>query len=444
MSRRKRKSGVSALESATIASLSHDGRGVARGLGSTVFIEGALPGEEVTFRRVEHHRNYDIGVVESILQPSPHRVIPRCPHFGICGGCVLQHLDPTAQVAHKQQQLVDNLLRIGKVEIERLAEPLLGPQWGYRHKARLGVRYVRKRGEVLIGFRERRSNFLTLTRECPVLHSSVGERINDLTQLIDSLDGREAIAQIEMAADEQQTALALRNLAPLSLADRHRLTEFAMQYHLAILEQPGNQGTIAPIWPTSVDLAYLLPDYQLRLAFQAGDFTQVNPAINRAMVAQAMAWLEPQAGETIVDLFCGIGNFTLPIARLGATVVGVEGSRDLVDRATANGAANQLDQATFHVADLSSDVTQAAWWPSQINKVVLDPSRDGASGVIPAILQRRPQRILYISCNPATLARDAGLLAAGGYQLRRGGIMDMFPHTAHIESMALFEPERSR
>lgn len=425
-----------------IQDLSHDGRGVARLDEKTIFVEGALPGEDVSAELVQKRRTFDVAVATEIHSASPDRVEPRCPHFGVCGGCVLQHLKPERQIEVKQKVLEDNFQRLGKVEAEQMVEPLRGPHWGYRRKARLGVRHVPKKERVLVGFRERRKPFLAVLDECPVLHPSVGERLVELGKLIQGLTLIEQIPQIEVAVDEEQTALVFRNLAPLTEGDAEQLKAFAEQYDFRIYLQSGGPDTITPLWPEHIELHYSLPDYGLRLNFEPSDFTQVNVDINRAMIRQALDWLQVGKDERVLDLFCGLGNFTLPLASICRDVVGVEGSEELVTRARANARLNGLENVEFHVADLSAELKDMPWWQGGFDKVLIDPSREGAEQTLEHVAELGVGRIVYVSCNPSTLARDAGILVnEHGYRLVKAGVMDMFPHTAHVESMALFLKE---
>ena len=422
-----------------IDDLSHDGRGVAHLDGKTVFIEGALKGEEVSFVYVEKKRHYDVGVVQEVHHAAAERVEPRCAVFGICGGCALQHMDAQAQILAKQTVLLENFSRIGKVTAAKVLPPLTGPHWGYRRKARLGVRYVEKKGKVLIGFREKRKPYIAEMSRCEVLHPSVGERLELLATMIDSLQARDRIAQIEVAVDDENSALVLRNLSPLEKADREKLIAFAQQEGYCLFLQPGGPDTVSPLWPEQIQLRYSLPDYDVHFDFSPTGFTQVNTDINRKMVPYAIEMLQVQADERVLDLFCGLGNFTLPLARLAREVVGVEGSEELVQLARANAERNGLNNVSFHVADLAKEVELLPWWKDGFDKVLLDPARDGAMEAIPHIAKLGVKRIVYVSCNPATLARDAGLLVNEcGYTLEQAGVMDMFPHTAHVESIALF------
>ncbi|HEM47634.1 MAG TPA: 23S rRNA (uracil(1939)-C(5))-methyltransferase RlmD, partial [Alphaproteobacteria bacterium] len=332
---------------ARIESLSHDGRGVARLDGKTVFVDGALPGERVLLRYRRRRRSFDEAQVVEVLQPSPHRCVPKCPHFGVCGGCSLQHLDPQAQIESKQQVLLDNLERLGGVAPDAVLPPLTGPVWGYRRKARLGVKYVRKKGRVLVGFRERHSSFVAELQRCEVLHPSVGERIADLAALIAGLEARERIAQIEVAVSDAATALVLRNLDPLSEADRERVRAFGHAHGLQMWLQPSGPDSAHSLDSDDPALTYELPDQQVTLAFRPTDFTQINAAINGATVARALQLLEP-SGERVLDLYCGLGNFTLPLARHAARVVGVEGDQSLIERARANADRNGIANAEFH------------------------------------------------------------------------------------------------
>jgi 23S rRNA (uracil1939-C5)-methyltransferase len=423
----------------TIDGFTHDGRGVARVDEKTVFIEGALIGEEVSFTYVEQRKTYDVGVVQEIHQASPLRVEPKCAVFGLCGGCVLQHLEEHEQILAKQQVLLDNLERIGKVRPKEVLPPLTGPHWGYRRKARMGVKDVAAKGRVLIGFRERRAPFIVNMLRCEVLHPSVGEHLEELSELIGSLEASNRIPQIEVAVDDTQTALVLRNLDPLCDADKEKLIAHAKEHNLCFFLQPGGPDSVEPLWPEQIQLSYTLPEFDVRFNFTPVGFTQVNTDINRKMVPYAIELLQVKPDERVLDLFCGIGNFTLPLARRAKEVVGVEGLDILVQRANENAALNQIDNVEFHVADLAKEVELLPWWSQGFDKVLLDPARDGAMEAIPHIVKLGVKRIVYVSCNPATLARDAGLLVnEHGYTLEKAGVMDMFPHTAHVESIALF------
>ena len=441
MSRRRRKPKLPGFPvRVDIESLTHDGRGVAHVDGKAVFIDGALPGEEISFLYTGRSRRHDEGRLCEIFRASPERVEAGCPHFDICGGCSLQHQAPAAQILAKQQTLLDNLQRIGKVEPQEVLEPLTGPLWGYRHKARLGVRYVKKKGRVLVGFREKRNPYIADIERCPVLHPSVGERLEELAALIQSLEARARIAQIEVAVGEETTALALRNLDPLSDGDRQRLIEYAQATGLHLWLQPGGPATVEPLWPQESTLFYRLQRHRVELQFLPTDFTQVNPAINVDMVDQALELLQLEEGQRVLELFCGLGNFALPMARRVGQVVGVEGEAGLVQRARANAVRNGLANIEYHVADLCEDPGAQPWMQGPCDRVLLDPPRSGAREAVAALGATGAQRIVYVSCHPASLARDAGILVHElGYRLQAAGVMDMFPHTAHVESMALFE-----
>jgi len=422
---------------ARIESLSHDGRGVAHVDDKTVFVDGALPGEMVLLRYRRRRRSFDEAQVETVLEPSAERRTPECPHYGLCGGCNLQHLAPRAQIEAKQQVLLDNLRRLGGVAPDTVLEPLTGPVWGYRRKARLGVKYVRKKGRVLVGFRERHSSLVAELGRCEVLHPSVGARIRDLAALIEGLEARERIAQIEVAVADQVTALVLRNLDPLSDSDRERVRAFGREHGLQMWLQPAGPDSAHPLEPDAPPLSYRLQEQDVVLRFRPTDFTQVNAAINGAMVARALELLQP-GGRRVLDLFCGLGNFTLPLARHAAEVVGVEGERGLIERARENAAANGIANVEFHVCDLTGPLEQEPWARAGFERVLLDPPRSGALETMPMLARIAPERIVYVSCHPATLARDLGVLVGQhGYRLASAGVMDMFPHTAHVESIAL-------
>jgi len=439
VSRRRRKLPAEPVQ-AHIESLSHDGRGVARVDGKVTFIDGALPGETVMFRYTGRRRSNDEGSVVEVMNASPDRVTPRCAHFDRCGGCSLQHLEPEAQVAAKQQMLVEQLLRIGKVEARQILPPLIGPRWGYRHKARLGVRFVRGKGRVLAGFREKHSGFIVDMQRCEVLHPAIGERIQDIATLVQSLQACRLVPQVEVAVGDTVAALIFRHLEPLCDEDCARLSAFGEQTGLHIYLQPKGPDSVHLLWPEQSRLSYRQPDFDLEFVFLPTDFTQVNTELNREMVRQALALLEPWPEDRVLDLFCGIGNFSLPLARQAGEVVGVEGDAGLVQRAGENAVRNGLENIAFHVADLTQDTARASWGTGGFDKILLDPPRSGALEILPQLAALQAGRIVYVSCNPATLARDAGeLVNRHGYRLLSAGVMDMFPHTAHVESVALFE-----
>jgi 23S rRNA (uracil1939-C5)-methyltransferase len=425
-----------------IESLSHDGRGVAHVDGKAVFVHGALPGERVRFRYTRRARRHDEGVVAEVLTPSAERVDPRCAHFGVCGGCALQHMAPAAQVHMKARVLEETLARIGKVKPGRWLPPLTDAPWGYRRKARLGVRWVAKKGRVLVGFRERGSSFVADLVHCDVLRPEVGERLPALAALVESLSIRERVPQIEVAQGDGPTVLVFRVLDPPSPADVEKLLAFAADTGLHVYLQTGGIETIAPLPGQAVQLSYRLPAYAVELLFEPADFTQVNLALNRRMVDQAVTLLDPQPDDRVLDLFCGLGNFTLPLARRAGRVLGVEGAAELVSRARRNAEHNGIDNADFQCADLYAEpaAATAPWQSGRFDLALLDPPRSGAWEVLDALAATGVHRLLYVSCYPGTLARDAAHLVHGlGFSLTAAGAMDMFPQTAHLEAMALFE-----
>jgi 23S rRNA (uracil1939-C5)-methyltransferase len=423
-----------------ITDLSHDGRGVAHIDGKAVFVIGGLPGERAVVRIAARHRNFDEARIETLLTRSPERVEPRCPHFGTCGGCALQHLAPAAQIAAKQRVLAENFERIGKVEPARWLDPLTAAEWGYRRKGRLSVKWVAKKGKVLVGFREENPRFVADLSECHTLLPEVGMRIAAIGELVTSLEAKQSIAQIEIAAGDDTVALVFRNLQPLSEPDTAKLVAFGKAHALAILLQPGGPDSVHPLWPEAVRLAFRIEDADVDIEFRPLDFVQVNAGINRRMIARALDLLDPQADERVLDLFCGLGNFTLPVARVAGSVVGVEGEAKLVARARENAVANGITNAEFAAADLATDQRGAPWAVRDYDKLLLDPPRSGAAAVLEYLPRKGARRIVYVSCHPGSLARDAGtLVERHGFKLQAAGVMDMFPHTAHVESIALFE-----
>ncbi|HIE55019.1 MAG TPA: 23S rRNA (uracil(1939)-C(5))-methyltransferase RlmD [Chromatiaceae bacterium] len=425
---------------AVVENLSHDGRGVSRVEKKVTFIHGALPGERVMFRYTARRRDRDEGEVVELLQASPERVRPRCSHFGLCGGCSLQHLDPEAQIAYKEQALLEAFVRLGKVEPQKWLPPLLNETpWGYRRKARLGVKNVPGKGRVLVGFRERGSNFIAALERCEVLHPKVGRALLGLSEVIGSLSRPDRIPQIEVAMDDERCVLIFRVLEVLTEEDRDKLLAFGKARGFIIYLQPGGPETVQPLGEAA-DLHYRLPAFGLTFHFDPTDFTQVNTEINQQMVARAVELLSPADDERVLDLFCGIGNFTLPLASRAGEVVGVEGSRELVQRAWENARHNGLENVRFHVANLYENLERESWLKEGFHKALLDPPRSGAFEVLEQLPRMGVERIVYVSCYPGTLARDAGeLVHRHGYRLVASGVMDMFPHTAHVESIALFE-----
>ena len=425
-----------------IESLDHEGRGVAHVDGKAIFIEGPLPGERVTYSSFKKKAAFEMATVGQILRPSFMRVRPRCPHFGVCGGCSLQHMEATAQVTAKQRVLEDNFRHIGKVEPEQILSPIYGPAWGYRHRARLSVRYVAKKGGVLVGFHEKRSGFVADMHQCPVLPPRISALIDPLRVLIGNLSIRERLPQIELAIGDNVDVMVLRVMDPPSTDDESQLRAFADHHHIQFWLQPKGPDTAYPFHPKDGSkLQYSLPEFQVDMPFHPTEFTQVNVAINRVLVRRALRLLDPQPGERIADFFCGLGNFSLPIARRGATVLGVEGSAALVKRAAENAGNNGLrDRTTFQVANLFEATEESVAALGHFDKWLVDPPRDGALELLKSMGENGPSRIVYVSCSPATLARDAAMLVQfKGYRLKAAGVVNMFPHTAHVESIALFE-----
>jgi 23S rRNA (uracil1939-C5)-methyltransferase len=427
---------------AVVESVDQEGRGVAHCNGKAIFIDGALPGERVTYSVYMKKPSFELAQVQQVLHASSSRTTPKCRHFGVCGGCAMQHYEHTAQVAAKQRVLEENLARIGKVRPGRILPPVYGMPWGYRQRARLSVRYVQKKSRLLVGFHERKSSFVADMQSCEILPAHVSAMIEPLREMIESLSIRERLPQVEVAVGDSVTVLVLRVLAPLTTTDEARLRAFAELQRVQIWLQPNGPESAHPFHPLNApELAYRLADFDLTMPFLPTEFTQVNPAINNVLVKQAISLLDLRPGERVIDLFCGLGNFSLAMARRGAQVLGVEGSLALVTRARDNARHNGLAEATeFQIADLFTTTEGSLAALGHFDAMLLDPPRDGAIEVVKALGAQAPQRIVYVSCNPATLARDAGLLVhSKGYQLSAAGIINMFPHTAHIESMALFE-----
>jgi len=422
----------------SVHALDAGGHGIARNPeGKVVFVEGALGGETVEARLVRSKPKFDVARAVGILEPASGRRAPRCPWYESCGGCVLQHADARTQVAAKQRWLEDCLERIGKVAAESLLAPIYGPEWGYRHRARLSVRYVEKKGGALVGFRERHSTYVADMHSCEVLPPAVSALISPMRELIGALSLRDRLPQVEVAVGEDAVVLVFRHLLPLKDGDRRLLRQFAEAHAVQVWLQPRGPESAAPFHPEAPPpLCYALPEFGLRLAFLPTDFTQVNHAVNRVLVSRAVRMLDPQPGERIGDLFCGLGNFALPLAARGAQVIGIEGSATLVARARANALANGLT-AQFETANLF-EPNLAPLGP--FAKLLLDPPREGAIELAKALPEDWPRRIVYVSCDAATLARDAGVLVnVKGFRLAAAGVVNMFPHTAHVESIALFE-----
>ena len=430
---------------AHIESLDHEGRGVAHVDGKAIFVEGGLPGEVVEYESYRRKPGYEKARLRAVIRETSQRTAPRCPHFGHCGGCSMQHLHPAGQAAAKQRVLEDALWHIARLRPESIYPPIVGNPWGYRLRARLSVRLVPRKGGILVGFHERQSSYVAVMDSCEVLPPHVSVLIPALKELIAGLSRPDRMPQIEVAVGGAQTVLVLRHLEPLDDEDGKRLRSFADVHQVIWYLQPGGLDSLHLFHPADAPmLAYQLPDFGLELAFHPTEFTQVNHGVNRMLVRRAMSLLRPQAGERIGDLFCGLGNFTLPIARLGARVLGIEGSPALVARARENAGRNGLaSNCEFAVANLF-EIDGAAFSSfGHFDALLVDPPREGAIALMKALPESDgPRRIVYVSCSPATLARDAAVLVhEKGYQLRGAGIANMFPHTSHVESIALFERE---
>ena len=423
-----------------VIGLSHEGRGIAKIAGKTIFIDDALPGESVTFSYTKQFSQYDEASLMSVEVPAPERVTPICQHFGVCGGCRLQHMSAQTQLSLKQNTLLDLLTHVGKTAPQTLLPALTGPTTHYRHKARLSVKYVEKKGGLLIGFRERDGRFVNAMTECHILTKIFIDCLPKLHQTITALSICKAIPQIELAAGDSDHAIILRHLQPLTAEDALLLTQFSRQQHIAIYLQSGGVDSITRLTPEDGEdrLYYQHPDYALRLGFHPSDFTQVNLAINRQMVPLAIELLCVEPTDVVLDLFCGLGNFSLPLARVAKHVYGVEGCEKMTARAAENARLNAIENVSFAAQDLTQTMPDATWRQVHPNKVLLDPPRSGAETVCHQLGTLKPQRIVYVSCNPATLARDTAILLSYGYRLEHAGIMDMFPHTAHVEAIACF------
>lgn len=429
-----------AAEVATVVALTHDGAGIVRD-GKAVFIPGALPGERVRFERVRRRRQHDEGKLLEVLESAPARVTPRCAHFGVCGGCALQHLAPEAQLALKETELRENLERVARVTCGRWLAPLRGPVWAYRRRARLGARYVPKKGKVVVGFRERMAPYVADGSHCDVLAAPAGEWLAPLSELIGALDIHRQVPQIEVAVADNAVALVFRVLAAPSPADVARLREFAVRHGARVFLQPGGLASVEELCPPrpAEPLYYELPRSGVRLEFAPTDFLQINGEVNRSLVARAAELLELTPASSVLDLYCGLGNFTLALARSARRVTGVEGETALVERARHNARLNGIDNAGFHVADLSRPVDpQTSWLRETYSHVLLDPPRVGAREMLGTVARLKPSRVVYISCHPGSLARDLGALVhEHGFTLEAAGVVDMFPHTAHVESIAV-------
>ena len=428
--------------SVVIESLDYEGRGIAHADGKVIFIEGALTGETVTYSSYRKKSSFEIAHLGQVRKPTFMRVTPKCQHFGVCGGCSMQHMDAYAQVSAKQRILEDNLWHIGKVKAQTILPPIHGQSWGYRQRARLSVRHVTKKGKTLVGFREKRGGYVADMKRCEILTPKIAKLLPLLGELSESLTIRDALPQIEVAVGENVDVLVLRILQPLSLADEEAIENFADTHAVQFWLQTKGPETAVPFYPLDAPpLTYSLPEFGITMPFAPTEFTQVNAEMNRVMVSRAMRLLDPQPNDRIADLFCGLGNFTLAIARSGAQVVGIEGSAALVQRAGENAALNNLaGNAQFSEMNLFEIDETVLDKLGHFDKMLIDPPRDGAFELVKSLGMDAPGRIVYVSCNPATLARDAEILAhQKGYVLKAAGVMNMFPHTSHVESIALFE-----
>jgi 23S rRNA (uracil1939-C5)-methyltransferase len=441
LSARTRFKQSATTETADIVDLSHEGRGIAHVDGKATFIDDALPGERVEWRRLKRNRNFDEGRLEHVLTASPDRVVPQCVHFGVCGGCALQHLAPDRQMAFKEQQLFDSLSRIGRVSPMDRLPALRADTWHYRRRARLAARWVPKKNKTVVGFRERSTSFITDLKTCEVLTRDVARLIEPLSALITSLSLRDRVPQIEVAHADTAIALVIRVLSALTEQDLEHLRNFARKYDVELYLQPGGYETIAKLDTPPKELSYRLPRFDVSIQFQPTDFVQINARLNELMVERALELLQPRVEENVLDLFCGLGNFSLPLARQARHVVGVEGEAGLVERARNNARSNGIANAEFFTANLASeDVQTSLWAQRRYEKVLLDPPRAGAREVLSVIAGSGARRVVYVSCHPGSLARDAGILVhEHGFSLQAAGVMDMFPHTAHVESIAVFE-----
>jgi len=429
-----------APEIVTIVDLSHEGRGVARVEGKAIFVDDALPGEIVEIVRFRRQRSYDEARLQKVIQASPDRVQPHCKHYGVCGGCALQHLSAESQLALKQKQMLEELSRIGHVEPEHVLPPLSAGSWNYRRRARLGVRWVFKKEKTLVGFRERNTSFIAELKRCEVLRAPLDRLIEPLGQLISGLTIRARLAQVEAAVADNATALVFRVLDEPTAEDRAAMLSFESTYGVDVYLQPGGYETIAPLRPTAQPLYYRLPKFDVELQFAPSDFVQVNGPLNEAMTALAVDLLQVDSTHTVLDLFCGLGNFSLPLARHANKVLGLEGDAGLVARARANAARNGITNAEFMATNLMAEDQDAPWTQARYDRVLIDPPRAGAREVLPVVAKCGAKRVVYVSCHPGSLARDAGILVNDyGFKLREAGIMDMFPQTAHVESIAVFE-----
>jgi len=429
-----------------IESMAHDGRGVGRGEdGKVVFVDFALPGEKVRYVPVMNRKSYLFGTTIEVLDASEHRIEPKCAVFGDCGGCVLQHLDEQIQIKYKQQQLLENFKKIGNVQPEALLEPMTGKHWGYRRRARLGAKYVPKKGGMIVGFRERNTSYIQPADKCEVLYPEVSAMFPDLRETLEKTSCNDKIPQVEISVADNALVMIVRHLETFVQNDLELLTEFAKRNGVQLFLQPGNLKSVHPLYPEQpAPLFYEFKDFDIKVEFLPTDFIQVNAGINEQLVNTAVELLDIQENDRVLDLFCGVGNFTLPLAKRSAHVDGVEGDQALVNRAIHNRELNNLENLNFHFADLFKDDmssnSHGDWLEQSFDKILLDPPRSGAAEMIKRLPQFGASKVVYVSCGPATLARDAGVMVnEHGYRMTYAGVIDMFPHTAHVESIAVFE-----
>ncbi len=444
--RRNRKQLDTTPREINIDSLAHDGRGVGRGEdGKVVFVDYALPGEKVIYVPVMNRKSYLFGSTVEVLEASEHRIEPKCEVFGQCGGCVLQHLEESVQIKYKQQQLLENFKKIGDVQPEQWLTPMTGPHWGYRRRARLGAKFVPKKGGMIVGFRERNSSYIQPTTSCEVLYPEVSALFPDLRETLSKTSCNDKIPQIEISVADNATVMIVRHLEAFNQDDLDILSDFAKRNELQLFLQPGNLKSVHPLYPVKPDpLYYDFKEFDIRIEFLPTDFIQVNGGINDQLVSKTIELLDLQEDDRVLDLFCGVGNFTLPLARHSKHVVGVEGDQALVNRAIHNREINNLEEVEFHYGDLfKEDMTSSShgdWLDQKFDKILLDPPRSGAAEMIKRLPMFGASKVVYVSCGPATLARDAGVMVnEHGYKMTYAGVIDMFPHTAHVESIAVFE-----
>lgn len=439
--RRRRKPVPQEPVEISIEKLSHEGRGIGHIEGKTVFVDGALPGERVMMKYAMTRGKFDEGYAIEVLEAADNRVPAPCQHFDMCGGCSLQHMDSEAQIEFKQSILAEHFKHFGDIEPDSWLPPLQADTLGYRKKARLGVRWVSKKESCLVGFREKRSNFLAEIESCEVLYDKVSDLIMPLRELIGGMDAKQSTPQIELAAGDDKLAFVIRHMEAMTDADNAKWLDFAQQNDIDLYYQSKGPKTVHKVWPEDNNerLSYQLPEFNVELNFHPMDFTQVNSSINRKMVGLALSLLEPEKNERVLDLFCGLGNFTIPLATIADKVIGVEGVDTMVERGYENAKHNNLTNVDFYQADLQQDFSEKSWAKEGFDKILIDPPRSGAKDVVEYLPKFGAKRIVYVSCNPSTLARDAGIMKQQGYHLTKAGVMDMFPHTAHVESIAVFE-----